>query len=168
MEIVRFDIPIGPTEPDRVGAWCQSFLMSCGQGPFTIRNVHMIASVRESHASFAEKTCVWDYLFVVLNGSGAVTSSNSPKGEAPIRAGQGVLFRAEEGYVIYADEELIGLMIGGRPLSLITGIDDREIPHVPVNIFRRPRVAVGSPARRKTSLLRRLLCRIANPKSDNR
>jgi hypothetical protein len=167
LEIVRFDIPVGPTEPDQVGAWCQSFVMSRGEGPFTIRNVHMTAAAEgEYRASFAAKICPDDYLFVVLKGSGAVSSNNS-KGEVPIRAGQGAYFKAEEGYVIYADEELIGVMIGARSLSLSAGIDDRPIPYAPVNIYNRPRAAAGAPTPRKTSLLRRLVRRVAGPKSDD-
>jgi hypothetical protein len=141
--------------------------MSRGEGPFTIRNVHMTAAAEGEHrASFAAKTCPVDYLFVVLKGSGAV-SSNDSKGEVPIRAGQGAYFKAEEGYVIYADEELIGVMIGARPLSLSAGIDDRPTPYAPVNIYHRPRVAAASPTPTKSSLLRRVVRRVAGPKSSD-
>jgi hypothetical protein len=165
LDIVRFDIPVGASEPDQVGAWCQSFVMSSGEGPYTIRNVHMTAAAEgEYRASFAAKSCPVDYLFVMLKGSGAVSSNNST-GEVPIRAGQGAYFKAEEGYVIYADEELIGVMIGARSLSLSAGIDDRPIPYAPVNIYNRPRVAATLPTVRKSSLLRRLVRRVAGPKS---
>ena len=137
MDLIRFQFLDDEAEAFQKGTWVRSFLMGHGEGPFTLRNVHMFKAEKPSRATLAEKECDCDSLFIVLKGRGAVTASFRPD-EVPIEAGQGAYFRADEGYVIYADEELLGIIIGTPKITFVAGPDDRPVPYVPGKSSYRP------------------------------
>ena len=130
MERIRFQFMDDEAVAYQKGTWCRSFLMGEGQGPFTVRNVHLIKADKPSRATLAEKECDCDHLFIVLKGRCAVTARWRDD-EVPLAAGQGAYFKAEEGYVIYADEEVLGLMVGTPKVSFAAGIDEQPVPFVP-------------------------------------
>lgn len=130
MDLIRFQFMDDEAEAYSKGAWIRSFMMGSGAGPFTIRNVHLIKADKPSRATHAAKECDCDHLFIVLKGKGAVTNSFRPD-EVPVGPGEGAYFPADEGYVIYADEELLGIMIGTPKVTFAAGPDDRPVPYVP-------------------------------------
>ena len=116
------DLALGTFEADArdEGRFVESIPIATGQGAVEVRCVHIMPSKRPAEridgGMLGELPNGHDHLFLVLEGSGRVSGGTTIR--APIETGQAAYFPKDEGYLIFADTPLAGLLIKGGDLAL--------------------------------------------------
>ena len=102
------------------GEFVDSIAIAAGQGAVEVRCVHIMPGKRSrgriEGGMLGELPNGEDHLFLVLEGRGRVSGGGTI--HAPIETGQAAYFPKEEGYLIFADKPLTGILIKGSDLAL--------------------------------------------------
>ena len=102
------------------GEFVDSIAIAAGQGSVEVRCVHIMPGKRPREriegGVLGELPNGHDHLLIVLGGLGRISGGESVR--VPIKTGQAAYFPKEEGYLIFADKPLTGILIKGSDLAL--------------------------------------------------
>ena len=102
------------------GDFVDSIVIASGQGAVEVRCVHIMPGKRPPEriegGVLGELPNGHDHLLIVLGGLGRISGGKTVR--TPIKAAQAAYFPKEEGYLIFADEPLTGILIKGSDLAL--------------------------------------------------
>ena len=120
MQLIDFALGAFASDAHDEGRFVDSIPIAAGQGAVEVRCVHMMPGKRPAGridgGALGELPNGHDHLFLVLEGSGRVSGGATIR--ALIETGQAAYFPKDEGYLIFADTPLTGLLIQGGDLAL--------------------------------------------------
>ena len=120
MQLIDFALGVFESNERDEGRFVESIPIAAGQGAMEVRCVYMMPGKRPPEriegGVLGELPNGYDHLFLVLEGSGRVSGGATIR--APIETGQAAYFPKDEGYLIFADTPLTGMLIQGGDLAL--------------------------------------------------
>ena len=120
MQLIDFALGAFASNEHDEGRFVDSIPIAAGQGAMEVRCVHIMPGKRPPEridgGVLGELPNGHDHLFLVLQGRGRVSGGTSVR--APIETGQAAYFPKDEGYLIFADTPLTGMLIKGGGLEL--------------------------------------------------
>ena len=121
MELIDLRTRVLESDADLDGPLTESDDIAVGQGALAVRYAHMLPDPAGpgrdiDRSALGELPDGHDHLFVVLSGRGRVSGGGIIR--TPIKAGQAAYFPKEEGYLIFADKPLTGILLKGSDLAL--------------------------------------------------
>ena len=120
MQLIDFALGAFESDARDEGRFVESIPIAAGQGAVEVRCVHMMPGKRPPEridgGVLGELPNSHDHLFLVLEGRALVSGGTTIR--APIKTGQAAYFPKDEGYLIFADTPLAGILIKGGDLAL--------------------------------------------------
>ena len=120
MQLINFALGALTSDARDEGRFVDSIPIATGRGAMEMRCIHMVPAKRPAERTdggvLGELPNGHDHLFLVLEGRGRVSGGVTVR--APIENGQAAYFPKDEGYLIFADTPLTGLLIQGGDLAL--------------------------------------------------
>ena len=102
------------------GTFVDSIAIAAGQRAVEVRCIHMLPVDRPpgriEQGVLGELPNGHDHLLIMLGGLGRISGGTTVR--APIKAGQAAYFPKEEGYLIFADTPLTGILLKSGDLVL--------------------------------------------------
>jgi len=120
MQLIDFALGAFEADARDEGRFVDSIPIAAGQGAVEVRCVHMMPGKRPpgriEQGVLGELANGYDHLLIVLEGTGRVSGGGT--NHVPIETGQAAYFPKDEGYLIFADTPLVGILIKGGNLAL--------------------------------------------------